>query len=154
MYPLENESSLLDIELELELNKEPASKGQRFVNYIIDFIMYLVFLFAFLILAAIIWQLIKEFADKNSKAFNTMFDISILSLYAPFYAFSEWVSHGRSVGKFITKTKAIRLDGNKFSLKDALLRSLIRLIPIEPFTAFSDRGPWHDRWTKTRVVKK
>ncbi|MEX6690284.1 RDD family protein [Danxiaibacter flavus] len=154
MYPPENESSLLEIELELELNKEPATKGQRLVNCIIDTIIYLISWYVLMATIVTALNLMGSMTDSYTDTIAILFSLSPCLLYVPFYAFSEWISRGRSVGKFITKTKTIRLDGSKFTFKDALLRSLIRLIPIEPFTAFSNRGPWHDRWTKTRVVKK
>lgn len=154
MYPPDNESSLLEIELELALNQGSASKGQRFVNYIIDTVIYFVSWYVLMVIIVVAWNLAISPTDYNSSAFMILIGISPTILYVPFYAFCESVSSCRSIGKFITKTKTVRLDGNKFAIKDALFRSLIRLIPIEPFTAFSNRGLWHDRWTKTRVVKK
>jgi hypothetical protein len=38
------------------------------------------------------------------------------------------------------------------TFKDALLRSLCRLIPFEVFSGFG--VPWHDSLTNTMVVKK
>jgi uncharacterized RDD family membrane protein YckC len=59
---------------------------------------------------------------------------------------------GYTLGKFITGTRAIRDDDDELTFKDALLRSLCRIVPLEVFSALAG-FPWHDRWTKTKVVK-
>jgi len=58
---------------------------------------------------------------------------------------------GRTLGKVISGTRAIRNDGGELTLKDALLRSLSRLVPFEVFSGFGT--PWHDSWTNTQVIK-
>jgi uncharacterized RDD family membrane protein YckC len=68
-----------------------------------------------------------------------------------YYSFLEIVFSGRTVGKFCTRTRAIRVDGQPFRAKDAIFRSLVRLVPFEAFSGFG--VPWHDRWTDTTVVK-
>lgn len=72
--------------------------------------------------------------------------------YVSYYTSFESVFAGRTIGKFITRTKAIRQDGRGLTLKDAFLRTLVRLIPFEPFSGFTTLM-WHDRWTKTQVVR-
>jgi uncharacterized RDD family membrane protein YckC len=59
---------------------------------------------------------------------------------------------GQTLGKLFTGTRAIRTDGEELTFKDALLRSLCRLIPFEVFSGFG--VPWHDSLTITMVVKK
>jgi uncharacterized RDD family membrane protein YckC len=59
---------------------------------------------------------------------------------------------GRTLGKLITGSKAVREDGTSLTWKDACLRSLSRMVPFEPFSALGG-APWHDRWTKTTVVR-
>lgn len=59
----------------------------------------------------------------------------------------------RTFGKFITGTKVITATGGKPDIATIAKRSLIRLIPFEPFSFL---GPkvcgWHDKWTGTFVV--
>jgi hypothetical protein len=50
----------------------------------------------------------------------------------------------------ITGTKAVNHDGSNISAKTAFLRTLCRLVPFEPFSAFGI--PWHDSWTHTHVI--
>ena len=58
---------------------------------------------------------------------------------------------GRSIGKFITGTKAVNADGSDMRVETILLRSLSRVVPFEPFSAFGGH-PWHDKWTRTHVI--
>jgi hypothetical protein len=37
--------------------------------------------------------------------------------------------------------------------KDAFIRSASRLVPFETLTGFGGY-PWHDEWSKTRVIQK
>lgn len=61
---------------------------------------------------------------------------------------------GRTIGKFLTGTKVVAADGSRAAASAILGRTLIRLIPFEIFSfcSTSDSG-WHDRWSKTAVVK-
>ncbi|HEY6914196.1 MAG TPA: RDD family protein, partial [Paludibacter sp.] len=61
---------------------------------------------------------------------------------------------GRSLGKIITKTKVITVDGDKPDFKTFLIRALCRFIPLESFSFLgsTDSG-WHDSISRTRVVR-
>lgn len=61
---------------------------------------------------------------------------------------------GRTIGKLFTNTKVVASDGSRATASAILGRTLIRLIPFEVFSFLgkSDSG-WHDRWSKTAVVK-
>ena len=60
---------------------------------------------------------------------------------------------GRSLGKFITKTKVVIYDGSKPTFNEILVRSLCRLIPLEHFSFLGEDGNgWHDSISKTYVV--
>ena len=69
-----------------------------------------------------------------------------------YYSLLETATNGRTIGKMVTGTQAIRVDGTEFSGRDAVLRSLCRLVPLDALSALFGH-PWHDKWTKTRVVK-
>ena len=70
-----------------------------------------------------------------------------------YYTVFEATTKGRTLGKFITGTQAVREDGSNITWKDAFIRSLCRLVPFEPFSTFGVL-PWHDSWSKTIVIKK
>ncbi len=84
---------------------------------------------------------------------NTLLQYLIsYTIYVAYYAFFETLTKGRTIGKMVTKTRAVRLDGTPINFNDALKRSLVRIIPIEAFSAFGG-NPWHDRWTNTKVIR-
>jgi uncharacterized RDD family membrane protein YckC len=129
----------------------PANHGKRIANYFIDVIATY--------LAIFVVAVILIFATKNPNAFglesdstSTLRIIGIL-FFLVFYAVVEGLSHGKSLGKLITGTRAVNLDGTPIGFTTAFVRSLIRLIPFEPFSALgSPSTPWHDKWTNTFVV--
>ena len=111
-----------------------AIKGIRIINYVIDFS----------IIAGI-----TKFLDGDIKK-GGIYIFSFLMYYTLF----EWFTNGKTIGKYITKTRAIKDNGELLTLKEAFMRSLIRLIPIEIFVCIiTDYGyGWHDRWTNTIVI--
>ncbi len=126
--------------------------GPRFGHFMIDFIAFqvIIYLVDYLLLMLI-----------NLTSFNISLNLTLvlfsrivlLFLYPTLYAFCEY-KWQKTPGKFLTKTLVIDEYGNKPNLRAIVLRSLIRLVPFEPFSCLSDtysKG-WHDRWSKTWVV--
>lgn len=142
-------------EIELELEQEPAGTGQRFVNFIIDTIA----LYAFSYIIGILLGIVLIVVNRDTGFFESERGVSQLLLffsgylfYAFFYSLAEGLTKGRSPGKYVTRTRVIRADGSRISIKDAIMRSLSRLVPFEAFSALGGM-PWHDTWTNTSVVK-
>ena len=74
--------------------------------------------------------------------------------YIFYYTICETAFKGYTLGKIITGTRAVRNDGSNLTFKDAILRSLSRIVPFEVFSGLgSPCNPWHDTWTKTMVIK-
>ena len=128
-----------------------ASKGKRFTNYLID--QACMFVFGFGIGAGLV---VMDPAIADSWLFtggtitDYLFGAVIALLY---YPLTEGLLNGKSIGKFITGTRAVRQDGRQASLQDVLLRTLSRLVPFETFSFLgNDNRGWHDEWTKTKVV--
>lgn len=150
--------SLAD-ELEI-VNYVNASLGQRFVNYLIDNLLmtYGLSYLTGIIVARFLYSIAPDFAysvftddGEFGKLFLASYMIGIFN-YVVYYTFCEKVFKGYTLGKLITGTRAIREDGMELTFRNALLRSLSRLVPFEPLSAFGVR-PWHDSWTGTRVIK-
>jgi len=145
--------SELFAELRENLYEQPATVGQRFINYLIDiFIFYLVIF----VLGAVAGLMLGDVEAEGETLFGMPVLIEYLLIYAlliGLYTFLETATKGRSIGKIITKTRAIREDGSNVNFNDALKRSLIRCIPFEQFSAFGGR-PWHDRWSNTKVIRE
>ena len=135
------------------LNK--ATQGTRLANYLIDAVVFYVLIFFFGAFLGILYtigikaplQLISYI--EGNRAFNYLFS-SILYFI---YIFSiEYLTKGRSIGKFITKTRVVSIDGTVPTQKDFLIRSLSRLVPFEAVSFLIGNDGWHDSWSDTRVV--
>lgn len=138
---MEPQADLL-AELHDEIYKEQVTTGTRFVNYIIDIIVY----YVLLVLAGLALATTFNFEDNLSIYMFNYF------LYVCYYTLMEGATKGRTIGKLVTGSNVIKDDGTPITWKDALMRSLCRIVPFEPFSALGGY-PWHDRWTKTKVVK-
>lgn len=145
---MEQESLLLDI----EYNPVIASVGKRFLNYLIDLIIFY-FLIAFIIVILFINNRVEysNYVYENSSSIQLVTLLTELILFIALYSLCEIIFKGRTIGKFITGTAVVNEDGTPISPKTAFLRSLYRIVPFEPFSAFGGR-PWHDKWTHTFVV--
>ena len=132
-----------------------ASQGTRLLNYLIDFTVFYIFIFflgIFLgILAAIgieaplQWLLYLDG--------NRALDYLVTSILYFIYIFSiEYLTKGKSIGKFITKTQVVSIDGTMPTQKDFLIRNISRLVPFEAFSFLIGNDGWHDSWSDTRVV--
>jgi uncharacterized RDD family membrane protein YckC len=131
-----------------------ASKGQRFLNYLIDVVIY--YLIIYLIGITAVW-LYESFGYEGmynwvvgmSPLGGMAFNLTIMALY---YLFMEGITQ-RTVGKFITGTIVLAEDGSKPEIRTIAIRTLCRYIPFEAFSFFNDSGRgWHDSITKTYVV--
>jgi len=137
-----------------------ASQGSRFVNFLIDnlFMNYaLSYATGYLvgyILSLIAPQFLISIAYEETHGSNYYLLIFIIGYfnYLFYYTICEKAFNGYTLGKLITGTKAIRIDGEPLTLKDTFLRSLSRIVPFEVFSALGNK-PWHDSWTKMTVVK-
>lgn len=146
-------------EEDILLPYEEASKGQRLLNLVIDTLLLRYGLaYAFGLAIGYLLYAISEslymavfYTDDKIFSYLIMYMIGAF-MYTVYYTFCEKVFHGRTLGKLITGTKALRADGQALTFKDALLRSLSRVVPFETLSALWGE-PWHDTWTKTIVVK-
>ena len=127
--------------------------GKRFANYLIDLIAARYFLFIFLALAmphSLKW--VSRFTGRGLPL-QLAWESIVYLLYAPLMGIVEWITGGRSLGKYLTGTRAVNRDGSRTNLKTSMVRNLIRLVPFEPLSIFNSKNsPLHDRWSQTRVV--
>nr|WP_321243154.1 RDD family protein [uncultured Psychroserpens sp.] len=132
-----------------------ATKGIRFANYIIDYIVQILAGVAIGVLIGILSELTGNYVlydlvvETEGRLADYIFGAIILIIY---YIIIETLT-GRSVGKFITKTKVVLYDGSKPKFSDILVRTLCRVIPFEAFSFLGTEGKgWHDSISKTHVV--
>lgn len=157
-YTQPAESGLSD-KLISEIQLVPATTGQRFLNYLIDnlLLQYGLSMLTGMAVGMLLTVLFPDYMVELSQSTDTfaLLPLAYLILivnYLVYYTICEKAFKGYTLGKLITGTRAIREDGNELTIKDALLRSLSRMVPFEAFSAFGGY-PWHDSWTKTRVIK-
>ncbi|MBS1773234.1 MAG: RDD family protein [Bacteroidetes bacterium] len=134
-----------------------ASIGNRFVNWLIDLLIYYLLVFiAFFIIGIILvssspatyeWIISEEFSAKLAQVL-----ISII-VYLLYYVTLEGATKGLTIGKLVTRNRAVREDGTHITWGIAFKRSLCRIIPFEVFSALGGT-PWHDSITKTTVIKR
>jgi len=133
---------------------EYASTGQRFANYLIDVIIFYIVMFGMgILLGFLLLATGRSFHSFSNDAGGKILEYLVAyTFYVIFYTFCEGASHGRTIGKLITKTKAVRYDDTDITWTDALMRSLCRIVPFEPLSALGGY-PWHDKWSNTKVIK-
>jgi uncharacterized RDD family membrane protein YckC len=135
-----------------EENFVRASTGKRFANYIIDVLGF----YAVMVVIGACIGLIAPSALENvddSPGFGLVDRIVSLFLYALYMGVVEGLFKGKSLGKLITKTRAVHLDGSKIGWSKAFARGFSRAVPFCVFSAFGTPcDPWQDRWTSTMVI--
>src|SRR4051812_31439077 len=126
-----------DINVEFEY----ASTGQRFLNWLIDYVlMTIAFIFILGLLSGLGGRA-DGYAEENSSGLDFESYLVILAVYVGYYTLCESLFKGRTLGKLITGTRAVRTNNEPLRFKDAFLRSLNRIVPFEVFSGFG--RPWH-----------
>jgi len=135
---------------------EYAGLGQRCLNCLIDMIV-LGFLLITIDIAVIVFLYFAvgtEQLQSNGELLNNLFGVLDAIIFVGFFTCIEGLSKGRTLGKVITGTKAVRPNLQPITWKDAFMRSLCRIIPFEPFSGLLiSPAFWHDSLTKTIVIK-
>ena len=137
-----------------------ASAGQRFLNMLIDNIL-MNYGLSFLTGGLVGYLLGTFFPDFANSLFSDLdsagaiiFGVIVAYFnHLIYYTFCEKLFRGYTLGKLITGTRAIRTDGRELTFRNAFLRSASRLVPFEALSIWFGDGLWHDRWTKTMVIK-
>jgi len=117
-----------------------ASAGQRLANLLIDLICFCLF-----------WAI----PGLLSPEFWTLFFIPLLPAVAfgIYMSLMEIAMKGKTIGKLVTGTRAVQVDGSPINSTIAWQRGFSRIVPFEAFSALGgDTHPWHDGWTGTVVV--
>ena len=134
-----------------------ADPGKRFLNFLLDLIVYYAGTFVMGIILGLIWGVTSPdtlyMLDDNTGWGNLIWIFVSMFTYLGVYTLMEGTTKGKSLGKLVTKTRAVKEDGSPITWGDAFKRSLCRLIPFEVFSGFS-RKPWHDGLTNTKVIEE
>jgi uncharacterized RDD family membrane protein YckC len=123
-----------------------ATRGIRFTNFIIDLAVIgtLVSIIGNVIPTELNETIVKSFGLKGS-----VYGFAII-----YCTFSEWLLNGKTVGKYFTKTRAIKNNGSQLTFFDAFFRSLLKTIPLAQISCTMNAHGygWHDKFTKTIVI--
>jgi uncharacterized RDD family membrane protein YckC len=150
---MEQQQDLL-LDLDQHVRYTRASTGARFANYLIDVIVFNLVsrLLGHVISFYGFYVFERQLYETSSVLFYIFMFTVAFAQNAFYYTILEGATKGLTVGKLVTGTRVVRNDGSPITMTDALLRSLSRMVPFEPFSALTGY-PWHDSWTKTEVVK-
>ena len=144
------ENTILDnLVDEREIDLTPASTGKRFLNYLIDVIAY--YFVVIVIVMGTIFSGNQNIAEEAASE-SLLANLVALLLFFGYYTVMEATFDGKTLGKFITRTRAVRDDGSALGWDKAALRSICRFIPFEPFSLLGGGRGWHDSIAKTVVV--
>ena len=132
----------------MDQNKSYAPKVIRLINFLVDSItiLFIIFLIAYLIG--------NYGVSFNSYVVNYIYStLLVLISFIGYYLILEF-KFQTTLGKLLTRTYVADIEGNKPSFSLVLKRVLIRLIPIEPLSFLFSKNGWHDKFSKTCVLKK
>jgi len=137
-----------------ELNHEEfifaAGLGKRFINSLIDNICFSLF-------SSLIWQILiilglySVLGTMDNAIIMVLIIVFQLLFYFVYFILFEY-QFGVTPGKIVTKTKVLTDDNRKPSLKNIIIRTLCRLIPLEAISFLACTAGWHDSFSKTQVV--
>lgn len=132
-----------------------ASHGKRFINYLVDIIAFEIICAIILSVGSNFYPPLQNWLLKTVEVgrFTLIEQLLIIVCYGTYMFIIEAVFKGKTLGKMITGTRAVRRDGSTINVRDAQLRGLCRMIPFHPLSALTmPCYPWHDRWTRTLVI--
>ncbi len=142
------------IDLDLGWHYKNTTKAQthlRLVNFLIDYLCIYCLATAVGIILGYISSV--EYLFFNANQFNPFLDYVIFTSTLLGYYSTEYFFNGKSLGKFLTRTRVIHNTELEISFKVYLLRSLWRLIPLEIFSFLPfSKECWHDHFSDTQVV--
>ena len=121
-----------------------ADKGTRFGNHIIDNIAVIIIV---ILHAFVLDGLLHIIPEDGSPWLGLYFFV----LYFGYHFLLEFF-FGRTIGKFITKTKVVDINGDKPNTKTLFIRNICRLIPLDNFSFLFGEDGWHDSISETQVI--
>ncbi len=123
-----------------------AGSGKRFANLIIDTIVYYAIAFVASVLYASALSTTGEEVTTSALYLVLIYGLIIL------YPWAMESLTGKTIGKFITRTKVVKEDGSRPTSVNILGRSLCRLIPFDAFSYLGGNPGWHDTIPKIYVI--
>ena len=151
----------VELKVKLESNKiknyilnKTASQGKRFANYLLDLLFLMIFGFICGVILGIVLAILSPSSLSIFEQDNKLIDYLLGFIVGMIYYSTLEITTGRTIAKFITKTKVVDEYGDKPDYGTILLRTVCRFIPFEPFSFLgSETSGWHDRLSKTKGIE-
>jgi len=118
----------------------------RLLNFAIDFMVIF-------ILYSLIVPVVETFLPLVNRTQLSIYRIGSLVFFIALYYIPFEHKTQKTLGKIITKTKVVTLEGNKPELVDIISRTFCRLIPFDRFSFLYSRNGFHDAISRTKVIK-
>ena len=129
-----------------KVDSNVVRSGIRFLNFMIDTLVWAV-------LATITISIIQFLFNFSNKIIIQFYEsIVIFGTYISYYTIME-MKFRKTIGKFITKTKVVKLNGENPNKFDIISRTLYRLIPFDQLSFLFVKNGIHDFLSKTKVIK-
>ncbi|AZA80634.1 hypothetical protein C1637_12640 [Chryseobacterium lactis] len=138
------------------VDRNRSQKMVRLAHLIIDrLVIYFIFI-AFGFFSSLLYELTGiafffEIVQKMASVSKVTDILITASVYFIYIFLIEYFTKGRSIGKYITGSKVICIDGSEPTFKDYFIRNISRFVPLDAFSFIGENG-WHDSWSETRVI--
>ena len=147
-----NNDLLDDFKPQAERELVIADNWKRFGNYLIDASVFYILIFSASFL--FFFNDPGDSLDYDEYFVGPIMDnIISMILFACYYLLVEVSLGGKTIGKYITGTRVVDLNGDAPDIEQYVKRSFSRIVPFEALSFFgSTPGGWHDRWSDTLVI--
>jgi uncharacterized RDD family membrane protein YckC len=136
-----------------DVDRVIASRNRRFWGYVIDAsVLALLTWVALELLVRLNWWVPTPRPKGWAAALKASLDPVSWVQAIVFYFFFEKLLQ-ITPGKLLLGMRVVSADGLRPSAAAIFLRTMVRMIPFEGLSIFSEtRTCWHDRWSSTRVI--
>lgn len=140
------EEAVVEKEQQQLVDSNVVGLGIRFVNFLIDIIVWLILTF-------VISFIVGLFIQSTDQVFIMLMGYFLFfGTFIGYYSIME-IKLQKTLGKFVTKTKVVNLNGDKPENGEIIKRTFYRLIPCDRLSFFFVKNGFHDYLSKTKVVK-
>ena len=141
------EKAIVEQKQKQKVDSNIVGSGIRFLNFLIDSIVWFT-------LAFIISSLIGFIIQPTDEGMITLIGyLIIFATFIAYYTIME-IRFQKTIGKFVTKTRVVKINGEKPTDKDITTRTFCRLIPFDRISFLFVKNGIHDFLSKTKVIKE
>jgi uncharacterized RDD family membrane protein YckC len=133
-----------------------ATRGQRFINCILDLLIVHIILVSIATTVVIIGNIAYNYdLTKWAESITTLQRLFLWAVMVFLYYFITEAYFSRTFAKYFTKTIVVTKDGSRPKTHTIFIRTLSRFIPLEGITfLWGDFRGLHDLFSDTYVVRK